>query len=72
MTRRWLREVIDAWRNPFDVWPDSEPWDDSFPSPDFADPIPHGFAPSSTQPIMQPGALDSLTGELTNDTERDH
>lgn len=69
MIRRWLREVIDAWRNPFDVWPDSEPWGDSFPLPQFSDPIPHGFTPSTTQPISQPGALDSLTGELIDETE---
>jgi hypothetical protein len=64
--RRWLRDVLDAWRNPFDIWPDSEPWDDSFPSmrDDEMD------CPD-TQPT-HPGALDSLTGELTDDTERDH
>jgi len=54
--QRWWRELIEAWRDLLDVW------DDDFP--DSAPPIPEGFAPSTTQPIRDPGALDTLPGKL--------
>jgi len=54
--RDWWRELIEACGEP---WPD---WNDEFP--DSYPPIPDDFSPSTTQPIRDPGALDTLPGKL--------
>lgn len=47
----WWRRLVNALRDPFDVWPDTDPpdeWDDDYP---------HGMDCPTTEPTS-PGLLD--------------
>ena len=63
----WWSDLLNAWREPLDVWdsdfPESDGSDSGYPQHDFADRIPEGFHPCDTQPTS-PGALDTLPGRL--------
>ncbi len=53
--RDWWCDLLEAWREPLDVW------DSDFP--DSSPPIPDDFDCPDTQPTS-PGLLDTLPGEL--------
>lgn len=63
--REWRRDLIDAWREPLDVWDSDFPDGSDYPQHQFDDPMPDGFDLRAMQPPLS--FLDTFPGEQEDD-----